>query len=337
MKSGLTMVASVAVVVLATLLSGSAWAHSPGEFYLFQTSLALDANRVPYVAYMDRDDGQGSIMKFEGRAWIPMMEPVSMREPVPGVPKNIWLFPSLTLDAAGMPYVVRMEFNGFSVVKFEKGRWTFVGGSIPYSGWATPASLALDAKGIPYVAFAQRDQGNRFKLLVLKLEGDKWVSVGEPVFSQGMIPSLALDAAGVPYVAYLGMDKGISVMKFERGNWISVGKPSPTPGLFPALALNRAGVPYVAYMNGEYRLSVMKFEKGNWVSVGKPGFSSGWFPTLALDAGGVPYVVYREKESLEMRDLKIFANGVIKLSVMKFENGNWVSGGLPGFPSVGKE
>jgi len=39
-----------------------------------------------------------------------------------------------------------------------------------------PSSLAIDANGIPYAAYA--DTGNSNKATVMKLSGDTWISVG---------------------------------------------------------------------------------------------------------------------------------------------------------------
>jgi len=240
-------------------------------------SLALNTAGVPHLAYTESaNDGnrQIRVMKFEEGVWVSVGSPISVLTVAIG-----GVFPFLALDAAGVPYVAYSDSLGreprlLSVVRFEGGAWVSMGSPTRLPGWVGFHSLALDATGVPYVAYKNFDT---FKLSVMKFERDAWVPVGSLDFSSKMDyipPSLALSAAGVPYVVYRNeANRKLSVMKFEGGSWISLSSPSPKEIAYPSLTLSAAGVPYLAYIDGIHhgRLSVMKYEKGRWVPVESPG------------------------------------------------------------------
>jgi hypothetical protein len=162
-----------------------------------------------------------------------------------------------------------------------------------------------------------------------------WINVAPPGFPAEanlfLKPSLALSAAGTPYLAYMDFEKRgmISVMKFEGGAWVPVGARgfSPKVGVFPSLALSAAGVPYVVYKdNRSDELFVMKFEGETWVPVGAPltlRQGSPFVYSLSLSSAGVPYVFFEDGTQKG------------KISLVKFENGDWVSAGTPGSSQAG--
>ena len=83
---------------------------------------------------------------------------------------------------------------------------------------------------VPYVAFAERGDTEE-KMWVLKLDGNKWVNVGDKAFSgvvNGSYYDFDIDATGTPYVAYgdkatTPIASAVSVMKYANGAWSLVG------------------------------------------------------------------------------------------------------------------
>jgi hypothetical protein len=184
-------------------------------------------------------------------------------------------------------------------------------------------SLALDASGTPYVAYAEGSYGSAS---VMKFNGNSWVNVGSAGFSNGIVDiSLALDASGTPYVAYLeGNDSSISVMKLNGNSWELVGSAGFSNGIVDiSLALDASGTPYVAYSDrvNDGKASVMKYGTTDWEPVGSAGFSAGAvdYISLALDASGTPYVAYMDGAK----------DG--KASVMKYGTSDWEPVGSAGF------
>jgi len=238
--------------------------------------------------------------------------------------------PSLAISATGVPFMLYWDATNnhkLSVTKFEKGAWIPVGEQAFSSASLYAVSLALDAEGMPYVAYDERSNKDDRKLWVMKLEGKGWTPVGSPVIlkKEGLIyTSLALNAAGVPHVAYTEFDSNerkLLVVKIEGSAWVPVGPPIyALRGLsFPSLAFNAIGIPYLAYwdLDNGGKLSVVKLERNTWVPVGPLGFSTktDGYPSLVLDAAGIPYVAFQGDDS--------------RLSVMKYKGGTWVFVGSP--------
>jgi hypothetical protein len=191
----------------------------------------------------------------------------------------------------------------------------------------------------PYIVF--RDAINYSEATVMRFDGNNWVYVGSPGFSDGdvFLTTIAFDKTGIPYVAYGDCNNNYkaTVMKFDGNNWTPVGTSGFTPGAasYPNIALDSNGTPYVAFRdqgdtvyyswpNG-FRASVMKFDGNNWVYVGAPGFSAGTgpygasFTTISFDKNNVPYIAYSDD-----------FNGN-RATVQKFDGTNWVYVGAHGF------
>ena len=300
------------------------------------TSLAIDGNSVPYVAYIGSDSGKATVMKYDADAgnWVTVG--------ASGFSAGQVYQTSLAMDGSGVPYVVYQDwaYSGkATVMKYDAsaGNWVTVGTAGFSAGRVDLPSIAIDGSGVPYVAY--RDGrvccGNKATVMKYDAGAGNWVTVGPEGFSAGWIPaaSLAIDSSGVPYVAYHdgSNDLKATVMKYDAGteNWVTVGAAgfSAESAHFSSLTIDGSGVPYVAYHDGSNGLkaTVMKYDAGtgNWVTVGAAGFSAGpaSFISLGIDGNGVPHVAYADE-----------ANGA-QATVMKYDagTGNWVTVGAAGF------
>jgi hypothetical protein len=290
------------------------------------TSLAFGPNGIPYVAYVDVENGRlASVMKYDGGGAAGWTQVGSACLPTG---KLEWRL-QLAIDSSGVPYVVYQDWTmkgAASVLKYSGSSWVQVGSAGFSSVRADSPFLAIDPKGVPFVAYV--DMANGGKASVMKFDGSSWVLVGSMDFSAGGIGdlSLAFDATGVPYVAYpdYSDDSGsVSVMKLSGSSWVQVGSARFSAGESGSvsLAFSPMGLPYVAYLDFAYgsKESVMKFDGSSWVQVGAAGFSGAAdYASLAFDPIGVPYVAYMDNE-----------NGS-KASVMKFDGSSWVQVGQAG-------
>ena len=203
--------------------------------------------------------------------------------------------------------------------------WAVVGRAGFSPDFAAYTSLAFDAAGTPYVAYA--DWSNN-KATVKKFNGSSWETVGAAGFSAGEVYyiSLRFNDAGVPYVAYRDDGNGdkATVMKYNGSSWETVG----TAGFSRDMALDislviSGNTPYVAYQdwgNGQ-KATVMKFNGSSWKNVGTAGFSAGSaeYTSLAFNGAGTPYVAYRD------------ASNGYKATVMKYNGSSWENVGTAGF------
>ncbi|NEM96089.1 T9SS type A sorting domain-containing protein [Pontibacter burrus] len=304
------------------------------------TSIALDADGVPYIALSEEitNSYRGMVLKYNGIGWD--------RVDYSGFANTDVYSPSIVINKAGMPYVAyrgSLQSNFKAVVKnFRDNRWWEVGfdGLFPGEGGGISVagdfpSIVLDKNGLPYVAV--QDETNSNRLTVLKFDGFRWSVVGTAGISAGVAynPSLKLDANDVPYVAYQdGAKSGkISVAKFNGTDWVFVGNDrlSDDMATEPSLAIDAAGTPYVAYSEGTNKAGIVKKYNGSaWEDVGTTKFAEGGALTISLviDATGVPYVAYRD-----------YANGN-KATLRKFNGTTWeqvgaaISAGAAYYPSL---
>ncbi len=287
------------------------------------TSIAIDGNGTPYVAYKDYGNSyKATVMKYDGNNWVNVGSA--------GFSAGEVSYTSIAIDGNGTPYVAYEDWANSieaTVMKYNGSNWVNVG-SAGFSAFvALYPSIAIDGSGTPYVAYL--DWGNLGKATVMKYNGSNWVNVGLPGFSAGQAynTTIAIDGSGTPYVAYSDYadSNKATVMKYTGSNWINVGSAGFSAGTanHPTIALDGSGTPYVAYSDGgkSGKATVMKYDGNNWVNVGSAGFSdsSADNTSIAIDGNGTPYVVYG--------DGSISFNA----TVMKYNGSNWVNVGSSGF------
>lgn len=207
--------------------------------------------------------------------------------------------------------------------------WEYVGiPNFPGNSAFTP-SLALDAEGIPYVAFTSPALGG---VCVMSYNGDEWNFVGSPGFSPGGFTSLALRDNSIPYVAFSDPEEEgrVSVMRLNGTEWVHVGSPGFSPGTlgdYVTIAINNSGEPFVGFTyieDGTFQGRVMKFEgnNGGWTTVGNPFFSATSVPathySLAISNTGTLYVTFNGPN-------EEFVNPTI----MRNNGGDWEDLGSP--------
>jgi len=280
----------------------------------------------------------------------------SVQAHTPGLELMLW--PSLALDATGVPYVAfsdETQGNKLSVMKFEKGAWVSAGSPGLSSGTSLMPSLALTNAGVVTVAFWDSGYGGAVLPLVKKFERGAWVSVDQLgtlrrkdwrlALEKGeiLVPdhsgrngtqALVLNASGQPYMVMNRLEKTtgskLVVAKFEGGDWVPESSLDISPEgrtLPSSMTFDADGGVWVAFTDPEhdYKLSVKRRKGNTWVSIGQLGFTpdKAGFPSLKISSAGVPFVAFQDVEK----------NGTF--SVMKFEKGAWVYVGEAGFSSGG--
>jgi hypothetical protein len=222
---------------------------SPGGVHY--TSLVIDKNGTPYVAYHDlTNSGKAVVMKYNGSNWV-AVGAVGLSA---GEAQKI----SLAIDKSDNLYIAYRDVpNGYkaTVKKFDGTNWVTVGSAGFSAGIIDYTSLKIDNNGTPYVAY--KDDANGTKATVMKYNGTSWVTVGTAGFSASAanFTSLAIDNNGVPYVAYrdesllFPLQTGSTVMKFDGSNWVQVGQKgfSVQSAEYISMAIDNNDIPYVAY------------------------------------------------------------------------------------------
>jgi len=239
----------------------------------------------------------------------------------------------LVIDGANTPYV---SFNDAglatgqgTVMKYNGTAWIAVGTAGFTPGSALHSSLALDAAGTPYFAFANGASLSR--LAVMKFNGTSWTSIGTDLTAgEAQNTSIKVSASGKPYVAYVDASSsyGIYVRSYNGTTWDTVGgaQISSANGNYPSIAFGENDTLYIAYqdMTDGSRARVKKFNGTSWVNVGSSFLSEIYGNasdiTLTFDSNKKPWVGYWNP----------YAGGP-KAAVHRFDGTDWLQVGAPSF------
>lgn len=288
------------------------------------TSLSVDNNGIPYVAYRDGANGNKvTVMKYDGAKWMAVGNA--------GFSADSTKYTSLVVDNNGTPYVAYKDWaNGrkATVMKYNGSNWVAVGNTGFSAGVAEYTSLTLGKNGTPYIAYC--DSANNAEATVMKYNGTNWVVVGNTGFSPDAITSIyiTVDSRDTPYVAftdYSSNGSGYS-MKYDGTNWKQFGYQGS--GNFSNPEINLLGIktgkndtPYVAYYYKQVNngISYMKkFDGNGWTSVGDIYN----FPNIRafdINSTGIPYAVIKDPSYNR------------KSSAILLDSTSWSVLGQPGF------
>jgi hypothetical protein len=272
----------------------------------WDSSLALDAEGNPHIAYHDVGNGDLKYASKSGGSWtVETVEPTG----------QTGSFASLAIDAKGNPQIAYYDSTNHDLKFASKsgGSWTVEtvdGSSRSCAGWLFVdvgwyASLALNAQGNPRIAYQDtseiREGEYANDLKYASKDGASWTveTVDGPGYV-GSFASLAVDAEDNSSVAYF--DSTNHALKFASqsgGNWtVETVAATGSVGWYASLALDAQGNPHIAYyeMTEWMRDGDLKYANkngGSWVieTVDATG-NVGEFAALALDAQGNPRIAY---------------------------------------------
>ena len=218
----------------------------------------------------------------------------------------------------GTPYILYRTFTDpnptavLALKKFNGTNWVAVGPDpIDFSDYMFGADLALDDRGVPYVAFVDQDMGDKVTVIKYNGSSNRWDLVGSRAMSADAVIGngtvrIALDENGIPHVFYVNVIGDAYVMRYNSaGNrWLALGG-----GTFATvgsseymLAIDGNNVPYVAFTDAsDLKISVMRFT-GSWQTVGNPRFSDDFVssPRVAFDGSNNAYAAYFDEGTAEV-------------------------------------
>jgi len=190
-----------------------------GDQDLYPSLAFSPSDTLPYVAFSSLDSsGKTTVMKFNGNSWVFVGSSSGFSD---GQTND----ESLAFNPIdGFPYVGYGDgINGgkATVKRFDGSNWVNVG----IEGFSAKAisytSLAFSHDGQPFVAYVETNNYFPYKATVMRFDGNNWVNVGNPEFSEDSVcfTSLAFSQLGEPYVAFGGdiysYTMKASVMKYD--------------------------------------------------------------------------------------------------------------------------
>ncbi len=170
--------------------------------YEFNVGLAVNTDGQPALSYYDGRRGDLIFASFDGAEWT--LETVASEG-------DVGKFSSLQFDGKGQPHITFYEDRGGSAGSVlyavrEAGSWTLeeIGTlddvRLGMTGARRNSSLALDADGVPHVAFSDEGSVSYATRTDGGWEVVEVATAGDRPF--GQLVSLKVDIAGIPHLAF---------------------------------------------------------------------------------------------------------------------------------------
>lgn len=282
----------------------------------WDSSLTLDAEGNPHIAYHDLGNGNLKYASKSGGSWT--VESVDATG-------QTGSFASLAFDAKGNPHIAYSSGGPNHELKYASksdGSWTVEsvdGPSRSCAGWLSTdlgwyASLAFDAESKPHIAYydmseiREGEHANNLKYANRTASGWTVETVDTPG-DVGKFASLALDAEGNARVAYFdNTNRDLKYASKSGGNWtVETVAATGSVGWDSSLALDAGGNPHIAYyeMTEWMRDGDLKYASkggGSWVvetvdTTGEVGENA----ALALDDQGNPHIAYYDGTNHDLK------------------------------------
>ena len=244
--------------------------------------------------------------------------------------------PSLAFAPDGKPFVTWSNnlgggLNDIYLRAWNNSHWAEIGGSATLGGVsATPGgstqpSLAIDAGGLPVVAWREATAED-LEIYLKRWTGSAWEGMGGSAAGGGLSntagssdnPWLAIDHEGRPVVAWVETttNREIYLARWNGSAWAALGNStsgggisnSPGDSFRPTVAIDVAGNPVVAWADvdinsGNSEIYVKRWNGTAWVEMGSGSASGGgvsatpggsFRPSLAINAAGVAAVAWED-------------------------------------------
>jgi hypothetical protein len=270
-------------------------------------ALCLGRNGTPYIACMDdRHHGAATVLRYADDRWQAIGNPGFSPSPAYNL--------RLALDHRDAPVVCFSDGDTWSgvVMRYhpEIQHW-LIGGGIAFGVSADDPSLALDAHGVPHVAYIDTTVA---AVRVKRLHGNTWqpLNTGLPRPLTPYHPNLAFSREGTLYLTVGNMaDESIQLHRLDHDDlsdqWQAVGE-TLTNAARPTLAIASCGTPYLAFQNladPKFRLQVRRARASAWELVGMPHASTGYSQCigLALTPDDRPYLASKDEQAITLTTL----------------------------------
>jgi len=261
------------------------------------TSLALDSNGNPKIAYQDDTNGRLKYATKTGGVWN--LEDVAASG-TPGIFTG-QPFASLALNSLGNPGIAYFDIIPKTLRYASKSSGVWTTESVDATGNADQfCSLAFDVQNNPRISYLDATTGSLF---YASKSGGIWTTERADFAAGvyvGAYNSLTIDPQGIPHIAYA--DYTNTTLKYASKWGIFWTVETVTPAGAPnaayiSLALDPQGNPHISYYDAsELNLKYASNVGGVWiVDTVDPTFGIGNFTTLRLDAEGRPHIGYYDQ------------------------------------------
>lgn len=265
-----------------------------------RTSLALDSNGRPHIAYTDAANEDLVYAHWNGVTWLTAtVDSVG----------NVGEFASLALDNNEYPHISYKDGTNGAVkhAYWNGASWQTEVADASF-GTFQFTSIALDSNGYPHISF--------FDFYYDQLKYAQWDGVSWQVETAdnngwvGEYNSLALDGSDQAHISYVhyNFGPGSDELKYARwtgSSWISETVDVGNVGDYSSLVLDGNGRPHISYYDrGNTALKYAYWDGATWqIETVDSSGEVGWHTSLALNSNGYPYITYYNRGS--SYDLKL--------------------------------
>lgn len=278
------------------------------------TSILIDENNLPLVAYIDENrHSKVAVKKFNNTTW----DFIGDKGFSVGVTKN--KSHSIAVDKNGVTYACFSDsLNGYkgSVMKYFNGAWSYVGLPGFTAGTVDHMCLKFDTLNTPFISFT--DGAYALKQSVMKFNGTAWNYVGSPGFSPFQSGGNYLTFYNnTPYIVSTGtVTNYLNIYTHNGSAWVTYPSVSYIGGgnFDVKIQFDTTGAMYLLSRNSS-NMDVGKFNGISWQNLTFPGLGSGSNIDFCVEKGGTPYVIYTD------------INSPYKTFVKKYTTNGWVLAG----------
>ena len=265
------------------------------------TSMALDNDGTPWIAYPVRDQGIMFKHRVEAGVWDTMIFD-------PDEPPNITdaedIF-CIDIDDNGSPHISYfLRFHGEKTslkhAYWDGHQWCkeLVDDDVGtiFVGYIA-LSLSIESNGERHIAYH-----NNCDLHYAHWNGIQWNSdiVVDNQDYSGRDVSIAVDRSGNPHIGYYFWNLSGAELRYAYFNgmqWSTeiVDDSFYSPGRYPSIALDSDDLPHISYYDSIGEVRYACWNGTDWdIEVVDGQLATGLFPSLALDNNGYPHVSYSE-------------------------------------------
>ncbi|MCU0642028.1 MAG: right-handed parallel beta-helix repeat-containing protein [archaeon] len=250
------------------------------------SSLDLDSNNSPHIAYYDGNNYYLKYAKWNGTGWnISTVDNTY----------NSGQYASLALDSNNYPHI-SYYYGSYYALRYAKWNGTFWNISYVsgiYSG-GQYSSLALDSNNSPHIAYYD-NYNSPYGLRYAKWNGTGW-NITKIVNSSAVsYISLALDSSNNAHISYYNSTFPYSMQyaKWNGTGWNVSTVDSGYVGQYTSIALDSDNYPHISYFNNS--ANSLRYAKWNGTSWNVSTVDSGYvgqYTSIAIDSGDKPHITY---------------------------------------------
>lgn len=258
-------------------------------------ALCIGRHGQVFIACMDDgENGAATVLQYTGEQWQTVGKA--------GFSSSRAYNLRLALDGRDIPVLCFSDGDAWNGVvrryRPEIANW-LVSGNIAFGMSVDDPSLALDAYGLPYVAFIDT---NAAAIRVKRLQDGVWrmLNAGLPRLTNPYHPTLAFTSDGTLFLSVGDMQtETIRLFRLHGEQWYETGD-ALHDAARPTLAIAACGTPYLAFQDladSRYRLQVRRLRQQRWEQVGTTHASHGYSHSisLALAADNRPYLASKDE------------------------------------------